>query len=233
MMLLRIIKFKLYLNPFFILFISLLSFNIYSLNKRTESWNVVSHRFTNIDKKYEIYIKTDNRFSIGKDSRFLSSVNRLSYSELFKSGNIFSLGYDFIPRDAGNSLIIEQRIWQSYSKKLYSKNKFKSLNLISKLEQRWEDKTSGISLRLREKMQFDLSLAPNTDLILFDEIFINLNHPKWVNKSTLEQNRFFIGFNFTKSKYLDFLFGYINQYDKILNGNNLNNIIAIDFNFKS
>lgn len=44
-----------------------------------------------------------------------------------------------------------------------------------------------------------------------DQLFINLNHPDWVNTKTIDQNRLLAGINIQASPSTTFIVSYLNQ----------------------
>ena len=69
--------------------------------------------------------------------------------------------------------------------------------------------------------------------IIWDEIFINLNNPVWVNPQTISQNRAFAGIRFPLNTKANLVLGYLNQYHLQATQNQNNNIIFINFEFST
>lgn len=85
--------------------------------------------------------------------------------------------------------------------------------------------------RVREKISLRIPLPrwPTHSLSLFDEFLFNLNHPAWINSSSLlDDNHFFIGIGtqFTPVYRLDI--GYMNQYE-IKHPDQLSNVLYAAF----
>lgn len=95
-----------------------------------------------------------------------------------------------------------------------NKLKLQLLN-TTRFEERKRAFETQWSIRIRQLFTLILpfSLWENYSLLLFDESFYNLNHPKWIHSnSLLEQNRIFIGIRYQISKFVSFDAGYLNQY---------------------
>ncbi len=91
-------------------------------------------------------------------------------------------------------------------------------------ERRW-------AIRAREKISLRIPLRnwPKHSLSMFEELLFNINHPAWINSSSLlDQNRFFIGIGtqFTRDYRLDI--GYMNQY-QIKHPDELSHILYVAF----
>lgn len=85
----------------------------------------------------------------------------------------------------------------------------------SRLEERKETQNSALSLKVRQMFTVRATIPhfPRHSIVLFDEMFFNLNYPKWINSNTFfEQNRAFIGIGTQFSKATSIDFGYLNQY---------------------
>lgn len=85
---------------------------------------------------------------------------------------------------------------------------------------------------LRQKFIILLPNAINKNImpLISEEIFINLNHPVWVNRQTINQNRAFIGFRVPLDKHVNFDIGYMNQYVLTNTVNQINHIIFLTLN---
>jgi hypothetical protein len=143
---------------------------------------------------------------------------------------IFFLGPGWIlTRNTQGLMIHEDRLWEQLNWQALNTSK---LNLLSRtrLEERKNTAYSAIALRFRERMWVRIPIGPSDTYFFscFDELFFNLNHPKWVSPYFFEQNRTFIGFGtqITKSTLIDV--GYLNQYIHA-ETNELNNVWLLSF----
>jgi hypothetical protein len=122
----------------------------------------------------------------------------------------------------------EHRVFQqlTYGRK-FSLAKFLSR---SRLEERFIDHADGVAVRARTMLRGDFPLpqAPEWAIVVYDEIFVNLNTVGSGPESGLDQNRFFLGMNrqFTKQFNMDAGYqmqavntrqpGFINQINHII-----------------
>jgi hypothetical protein len=112
-------------------------------------------------------------------------------------------------------------------------NDLLSITSITRLEERKDYSEPEWSLRFRERMifRFPLKNWERHSIVTFDEIYLNLNNPPWVNSnSVFSQNHIFLGIGTQLSPFVSFDFGYMNQYLMRLTGNQDNNIIYLAFN---
>ena len=84
----------------------------------------------------------------------------------------------------------------------------------TRLEHRFINRNSGIAWRLRQQLlaKFRISCNEKIRPVIFDEIFFNLNHPKWVSNSTINQNRILLGCDVYFSEKNFIRIGYMNRY---------------------
>lgn len=130
------------------------------------------------------------------------------------------------------SLREEDRLYQQLT---YSE-KFSFVKVVSRtrLEERFIEHTDSASIRARTLLRgdFPLPVAPEWALVVYDEIFVNLNAVKNGPDSGFDQNRFFVGINREFTKQFNMDVGYQMQ---AINGNQaglinqINNIILLQF----
>lgn len=136
-----------------------------------------------------------------------------------------------------SSFFEENRIYQQVNYK-YKFSHFKFLSR-TRLEERWIEHADGTAIRFRQMLRADFPIpqAPDWALVVYDEVFVNLNT---VGVSTgkgpgagLDQNRFFLGINKTFNQYFNVDMGYQNQ---MLNSRNMpgnanliNHILLLQF----
>lgn len=107
-----------------------------------------------------------------------------------------------------------------------------SVTSTSRLEQRKQFSESQINLRFRQNvtLRIPIKIWKDHSIVIFDEGFFNLNHPKWISGNSLfVQNRAFIGLGtqFTKAVSLDS--GYMNQY-RFRETNEIDNVLFLRVN---
>lgn len=83
--------------------------------------------------------------------------------------------------------------------------------LRSSVEERQCQGVVGWNYRLRQRFGFNQKLNKNYTLVFYDELFVNLNKPLWIQTSTLAQNRFFVGLSQQINKKVAIGMGYMNQ----------------------
>ncbi|WP_081726643.1 DUF2490 domain-containing protein [Legionella oakridgensis] len=156
------------------------------------------------------YFKTEGRFYFNHSNvDELLMRPALAYN-VSKKLSVW-IGYDFF-QSIHNSERINQAFWGQAQIKMIDSN---SINLVSRtrLENRLSTLGQGQAIRLRERGFVELKLFPKIKPrpILYDEIFLNLNHPDWVSKKTISQNRVFLGIKISLSKTTDLIIGYLSR----------------------
>jgi hypothetical protein len=126
----------------------------------------------------------------------------------------------------------EHRVFQQ----LLYKRMFPFVTLLSRsrLEERIIDNADGTAVRVRTLLRGDFPLpqAPDWAIVVYDEIFVNLNAVGNGPDSGLDQNRFFLGMNRRFTKQFNMDLGYQMQ---ALNNrsagliNQINHIILLQF----
>lgn len=126
----------------------------------------------------------------------------------------------------------EHRIFQQ----LIYNNKFSTFTLFSRsrLEERWIQHAIGTAVRARTMLRgtFPLPASPALAIAVYDEIFVNLNTIRQGPEAGFEQNRFFLGLNYTFSANLNVDAGYQLQIiNTPLSGtvNQANHILLLQF----
>ncbi len=126
----------------------------------------------------------------------------------------------------------EHRIFQQ----LIYNNQFSTFTLFSRsrLEERWIQDAIGTAVRARTMLRgtFPLPASPALAIAVYDEIFVNLNTIRQGPEAGFEQNRFFLGLNYTFSPNLNVDAGYQLQIiNTPLSGtvNQANHILLLQF----
>ncbi len=126
----------------------------------------------------------------------------------------------------------EHRIFQQ----LIYNNKFSTFTLFSRsrLEERWIQHAIGTAVRARTMLRgtFPLPKSPSLAIVVYDEIFVNLNTIRRGPAAGFDQNRFFLGLNYTFSPNLNVDAGYQLQIiNTPLSGtvNQANHILLLQF----
>ena len=127
----------------------------------------------------------------------------------------------------------EQRIWEDILWDMYISDTW-MLSSRTRFEQR--KRVDGIAWahRVRQKctITFPQSVFKKHGLIVFDEIFINITRPLWIDPYIIDQNRLFIGVAIALSQDVSIEVGYLNQYLFRIAGNEMNHILYLTFNLQ-
>lgn len=137
----------------------------------------------------------------------------------------------------------ENRIFQQV---IYTQ-KFGDFKFMSRtrMEERWIEHAAGTALRFRQmlKLSYPLPVAPDWALVVYDEIFINLNSVDTLDEARrgvskgpgagIDQNRLFLGVNKSFNQYVNVDLGYQNQMlnSRTLHGNAnlINHMLLLQF----
>jgi Protein of unknown function (DUF2490) len=122
------------------------------------------------------------------------------------------LGFDWVPTDFGDISVQEYRTWQELfwlREALHIEWAFRT-----RLEQRYQAQQPDTAWRLRQRLQVVFLEMTLGDLMptLSYEIFLNLNHPQWVQTKTINQHRSFAGFFWPINDSITLEFGYLNRF---------------------
>jgi hypothetical protein len=199
-----------------VVFILLLVQPAYCIEGHTKLWGVANilESFPN-NKKMKYYFEPQLRLI---DDAYV--LNQLYF--------LFGLGYQIAPNLvllAGPGWILikntqgqvshEYRLWEQATWNVMPEH---LINLVSRtrLEEQIRDTNRQLSVVLRERVLGRIPIK-NWDhhfITLFDEMFFNLNQPKWVAPHFFAQNRAFIGLGIQLSKTMIIDMGYLNQYQR-------------------
>ena len=122
----------------------------------------------------------------------------------------------------------EHRLTAQYASKLpqLGENHFSTR---IRLEHRILEDNQKQSQRFRVLVRGDRSLDKDNKIVIWDEVFININDNTWAGK-TLDRNRLFIGARRTFKNY-NIEFGYLNQYVTNRDDKQTQHILVGYFNF--
>ena len=218
------------------LFFSLLSPNLFSQTKQTESiqqvW-VAYNNQTRFSNKWgawaDVHLRTKEDFF----SRFSSSIVRVGLTHYLNDDTKLTAGYAYVshyPAANQNITIPEHRPWQQ----IQWHSKYSRLRLMQwvRLEERFRkkllnpdqlDDEYNFNFRMRYNIFFAVPLSkkrfePKTlSFVVNDEVHINFG--KQVVYNYFDQNRFFLGFAYHVNKHDNLQFGYMNQFQQLASGN--------------
>ena len=183
--------------------------------------------------------------SISADKRvqyyFEPNLRFVDKPEIFERAYLVAaIGYQPIPTltllfgtewEALNSSkdVIEHQlsIWQQINWAFFSNTHFK-ISDRTRMEERYRFTESGVSFRLRERIEFEVPLGSEKkySLVLNDELFINTNNPPWVSNTLIDQNRALLALRTRLNKQISFDIGYLNQYE-FKSTNEQSNVICL------
>lgn len=208
--------------------IMLLDNTCYALFSSTAIWNGINIIY-NHNSKFIYSLMFENRHDFNMSSRD-EFLTRPAVGYLLTENFDVWLGYDiFLPY---RHALLRQAIWEQGQYDIVNKQKILIVARI-RLEQRYQNQSKGTAVRLRERLLFNLYQNKYISPVIYDEIFLNINHPSWVSKNILSQNRIFLGVNISIRKKFDFLLGYLNRLNMNSNSKLMQNIfyVTINFNF--
>jgi hypothetical protein len=121
----------------------------------------------------------------------------------------------------------EQRLWQQLNWQVLN-DSILSLNSRSRLEERQRSDQSQTAFRLRERLWLRVPFKKwqSYSFSCFNELFFNINHPRWTSPYFFEQNRAFIGISKRLSKTAVLDVGYLNQFFHSTN-NQADNVLLL------
>lgn len=218
-------------SAIFLLLLLLSGVSLGNVEHHTKLWNTavfVGPLFKNSKIKYYFEPQLrfiDNRYKFEEAFIFLG-IGYQTTSDL----TLFLGGAEVISKRSTGENVYENRIWQQAN---WDVVKRKSFNLLSRtrLEERKRNSESQWAVRLRERMMARIPLknCEKHSLVLFDEVFFNINHPRWVSNKFFSQNRAFFGIGTKISEQISFDIGYLNQYI-FANPDQMNNILLLSLN---
>ena len=137
-------------------------------------------------------------------------------------------GYAFVETyPDGADDVQEHRLFQQVTYTHHQPDSF-TLTSRSRLEERWRNQDSDQGYRLRQLIRATLPLqpAPGFSLVLWDELFINLNETDWGARSGFDNNRAFMGLGYAFGQDYKLEIGYMNQYVRQNGDDRSNHILS-------
>lgn len=202
-----------FLKTYFFLIIYFIATMAHAMEHYTKQWTVATVFGSFPESKWRYYLEPQLRLI---DNRYV--FNQFLF--------LFGLGYQITPNMmffTGPGWIANKnpqgiesndvRIWQQLNWNVLQ-NSFFSLNSRTRLEETTRNTSPGIAFQGRQRLwvRFPFKQWETYSLSMFDEVFLNFNHPNWVSKDLFSQNRAFIGIGKQVSKYMMLDIGYLNQY---------------------
>jgi Protein of unknown function (DUF2490) len=173
----------------------------------------------------QVWVPIYNRFTLSENFQGWFEVNPRFGDNMSEIDQLLirpALGYQLTPNLS---------LWQGYGwitnyqpnfrdeHRLYQEISYRpnlsGLRILSRtrLEERFVRSAVGIALRAREMLRVDFPIGREGiwGLVVYDELFVNLNTIKRGPQSGFDQNRLFVGVHRKVNALLSFDFGYQNQ----------------------
>ncbi|MDP2153433.1 MAG: DUF2490 domain-containing protein [Methylotenera sp.] len=149
------------------------------------------------------------------------------YYKLTEQSSIWAGYAHVVTHPASRSAFDEHRLWQQY---LYQ---FAPINNIAiqsrtRLEQRFIENSDGTGHKLRQMLRLvaPSGVHPKLSWVFYDEYFLNLNNTDYGAQKGFDQNRAFLGGNWTLNPEAKIELGYLNQYVKTKQANFMNHVFS-------
>lgn len=144
------------------------------------------------------------------------------------------LGHDtIIGHPAGKSAYRETRWYEQFQ---YQFEPISTVTFSSRtrLEERRRGGFRNTGHRLRQMIKASLPLKMNSKLsvVVYDELFININETDWGARHGIDQNRIFIGGNWKFNRHAYLEAGYLNQFVNKATVNLENHVISATLGFR-
>lgn len=141
-------------------------------------------------------------------------------------------GYAHVVTDpSGQKSFDEHRIWQQF---LHNFQPIHSVSIQSRtrLEQRLIENADDDGHRVRQMLRLTMPSKLHAQLtwVAYDEYFLNLNETDYGARRGFDQNRAFVGVNWTFNPRVKLEVGYLNQYINAKNTNSMNHVVSTMFN---
>jgi len=193
---------------FFSILHCLCSQPLYAQQTFNGTWDGIT-LFSDQTKPVFYYVKTEGRFYLNQYTRNELLIRPALGYTVNKRLSLW-LGYD-MNQTLSDSAKIRQTIWQQSQLKMIETP---AIDLLARtrVEERFPAVNPGIAYRLRERAaitfkQLNKSLYP----LIYDEVFVNVNHPAWVSIKTLSQNRVFLGAKIPVNGQVAIIVGYLDS----------------------
>ena len=189
-------------------------------HKKTPSNSLIQHegiwptfnKQGNLNDKWAYLLHHQARFL--NESHAVKTVlleDSIGYS-LNKDQRVW-FGYFFSGNNFGNHSFNEQRIWEQFYWKV--KTNDSHYGFRTRLEQiEFSNRAQNlIMFRQMFAKEFLTRYQGTINPLIFDEVFVRLNHPDYATQRAFSQNRVFLGFNVYANKNSTWRIGYLNQYE--------------------
>lgn len=162
-----------------------------------------------------------------KQNLYQSSIYNISLGYQYTSDLSFWMAYQLHNNliSSTNRSINENRIFQQINWR------YQQFSSRFRIEERFFENRDDTLYRLRLRAGYTFSQVNILSSRMFfdDEVLLRLNHPSWTGASTLDQNRFRLGFKKTLEGAHKLTFGYMNLYAQGSRSNSMSHIVFITY----
>ncbi len=196
------------------IFYFIVSLPAYALDQNEKLWTGFYMKrpllLTNERYLYSLYAQLR---LINKSQPWQTNILEGALGYVYTPDKTFWLGYRWIGSNPNNGFAQNHYLFEQLMWKWFDTNDFKFISR-TRFEQVKNGRESPMSFRLRERVTYEMKAHYFNALnpVIFDEIFLQLNQTDYASHRMVEQNRFFIGFNWYLTQKNLWEIGYINQY---------------------
>lgn len=224
-------KSKLYFRVLLLLYMLLHSLMIFATQSDAKQWvNVNVNGSLFHSERFNYILHSELRF-IDQDRAF--ETVRVSYAPGYEINPHLSfwLGLQWESKNQVSGMHSQTRIWEQFIWNAFTHERLILINRL-RLEERFLQQNPETSYRLRNRVtiRFLDKIANKYNPTTWDELFMNMNNPDWVNNKFIDQNRYFLGVDILNGD--NFLeVGYLNQYVIGRSQDVMSHMLYISLNF--
>lgn len=222
------------LRSFYILCLVLLSMTSHALQQDHSFWTMINKQGQFKDSDLHYYIFMQFRFQDEQPNwRSTLIEGGLGKSCLLNDTTCW-MGYRYTLNRPFHGFYPGNQIFSHLIIVRRSPSLNKTLRLRVEARERRDESELYFQLRLRGTLSLLSLQRQNIRPLAYDEIFIPLNSTSYTSSRGINENRFFIGFDYILNKTSWIEIGYINQFNFKRPGeseNSMNHIITVTYNF--
>lgn len=202
----------------------------YALLQHGKFWNQATITMPVCDhSKIKFYAEPrlrfiDNKFKLEE----VSAYTGLGYQAT--KNLLLILGVSYIDSSNPGRFTKEYRIFQQTHWEAIHNEQLRLINR-TRFEIRKQQGQPQRATRFRERLMARIPVPcwDKHSFVTFEEVFFNFNHPAWVSRKFLAENRLFLGIGIELAKYTNFDIGYMNQF-QFNRVNRMNHVIYTNIN---
>lgn len=202
------------------IFIMLVSSQLYAAEDTNDLWYGFFNKKT-LNSSYAWWTEAQLRYDLD-DSTTQQTLFRTGLLKELRAKTEIGFLYAFIQSESNKEHRFALQHVQKYAELM-------RMNMSHRI--RLEVRTIENSTNLPERFRYLLRLQQDTEskwnFVVWDEVFINLSQDEASQIETIERNRLFLGYRFSKLKDLKLELGYLNQYVPRKNKNLMEHILAL------